>query len=294
MRWGLSLGGGSLRGAAHIGVIKVLDSYNLRPDAIAGTSAGSIVAALYASGLTGNEIENWVLTLEQKKAFDKAITPCQYPVILAKILADFLGYNPKWKHPLGLFGGEYLKEEIANYTLNRKFSDLDMQTAINAVDLDTGEEVVFTNNKVVQAQIKDISSDAYLYEAVRASIALPGIFTPYMWQGRRLIDGGVSALNPAKILKRMGIPFVIAVDISLDATESPMPDNFFEVLMRSYDLLNFRKNYEELRLYADYTVKAGLKGVNLKEFSMIEDCISFGEKAMESALSRLGLSILRN
>ena len=292
MRFGLALGGGSLRGAAHIGVIKVLDKEGLKPAAIAGTSAGSIVAALYASGMSGKEIENWVLGLSPKKVFDRAISICQYPAIITKIIVDMIGFNPTCRLPLGLFAGQFLASEIALYTINRKLSSLEMKTAINAVDLDTGEEVVFTNASLLQTQ-KDIVTDAYLWEAVRASISLPGIFTPFNWQDRRLVDGGIAALNPAKILKRMGIPFVLAIDVSLDASTSPLPDNFLEVLLRSYDIANYRKNKEELHLYADYTVLAGLSGVNLKEFSKIKECITYGEKAMESALKKLGLAIFK-
>ena len=113
MRWGLSLGGGSLRGAAHIGVLKVLDSEGLRPVAIAGTSAGAIVGALYAAGLTGQEIENLVLKLNKRTVFDKALKPCQYPAVLGKVLLDLLGFNPSWKLPLGLFLGANLSKEIA-------------------------------------------------------------------------------------------------------------------------------------------------------------------------------------
>ncbi|HOJ46303.1 MAG TPA: patatin-like phospholipase family protein, partial [Bacillota bacterium] len=145
MRWGLSLSGGSLRGAAHIGAIKVLDRYGLRPSAIAGTSAGSIVAALYASGLTGEQMEAFALSLDPKKVFDKAIKAWQYPLVLAKIIGDFAGFNPKIKAPDGLFKGDYIAEEIAKRTGGKRFSDLQMTTIINAVDLDTGDEVVFTN-----------------------------------------------------------------------------------------------------------------------------------------------------
>ena len=292
MRWGLSLGGGSLRGAAHIGAIKVLDRNGLKPLAIAGTSAGAIVAALYASGLSGIEMENWALALTRVKVFDKAISACQYPLVLSKIVADVAGLNPSWHLPLGLFRGEFIAKQISLYTLNRRFSDLEIKTAINAVDLDTAEEVVFTNAKVAQTK-KDCTTDAYLWEAVRASISLPGIFTPFVWQNRRLVDGGLAALNPAKIVKRMGLPFVLAIDVSLDATASASPDNFFEVLLRSYDIANYRKNKEELRLFADYTVEAGYLGVNLKEFSKIKDCIAYGEKTMENALKQLGISTLK-
>jgi len=292
MRWGLSLGGGSLRGAAHIGVLKVLDSEGLRPVAIAGTSAGAIVGALYAAGLTGQEIENLVLTLNKRTVFDKALKPCQYPAVLGKVLLDLLGFNPSWKLPLGLFLGDNLAKEVALYTQNYRLSDLSMKTAINAVDLDTGEEIIFTNAKM-KNEDNTIYVDGFLWEAVRASISLPGIFTPYKWQNRRLVDGGVSALNPAKILRRMGLPFVIAIDVSLEATDSPAPDNFVEVLLRSFDLLGYRKNKEELRLYADLTVEAGYKGVGLKEFTKIEECIAFGEKAMRDALKKTGISILR-
>lgn len=148
MRWGLSLSGGSLRGAAHIGAIKVLDRYGLRPSAIAGTSAGSIVAALYASGLTGEQMEAFALSLDPKKVFDKAIKAWQYPLVLAKIIGDFAGFNPKIKAPDGLFKGDYIAEEIAKRTGGKRFSDLQMTTIINAVDLDTGDEVVFTNGEI--------------------------------------------------------------------------------------------------------------------------------------------------
>jgi NTE family protein len=294
MRWGLSLSGGSLRGAAHIGAIKVLDRYGLRPSAIAGTSAGSIVAALYASGLTGEQMEAFALSLDPKKVFDKAIKAWQYPLVLAKIIGDFAGFNPKIKAPDGLFKGDYIAEEIAKRTGGKRFSDLQMTTIINAVDLDTGDEVVFTNGEINLLRIQDYSTDGHLWEAVRASISLPGIFVPFKWRGRRLIDGGIASVNPARLLKRLGLPMVVAVDVSVDIDNSPLPDNFLEVLMRSYDLLNYRKNREELRLYADKVVKAGVRGVGLKEFSRLKEVIDYGETAMEKALKQVGVGFLRS
>ncbi len=87
---------------------------------------------------------------------------------------------------------------------------------------------------------------------------------------------------------------VVAVDVSVDIDNSPLPDNFLEVLMRSYDLLNYRKNREELRLYADKVVKAGVRGVGLKEFSRLKEVIDYGETAMEKALKQVGVGFLRS
>ncbi|MDD2431245.1 MAG: patatin-like phospholipase family protein [Firmicutes bacterium] len=294
MRWGLSLSGGSLRGAAHIGAIKALDRHGLRPDAIGGTSAGAIVAALYASGLTGEEMESFALSIDPKKVFDRAISPFKYPLALAKIIGDFVGLDPNIKIAPGLFKGDFIAKQIRLYTMEKKFSDLEIKTVINAVDLDSGDEVVFTNGQIMLQRIQDFTTDSYLWEAVRASISLPGVFVPFNFQGRRLVDGGVAALNPVKLLKKLGLPFVVAIDVSVDVTNTPEPDNFLEVLMRSYDLLNYRKNREELRLYADRVVKAGVKGVNLKEFSKLKSVIDYGEMVMENVLKKTGTPLFRN
>jgi len=179
---GLALSGGGARGLAHIGVLKVLEQEGVPIDCLAGTSMGGLIAAGYAAGLSPDFMEQEALHLGSPRR------------LLA--LADLS--LPR----RGLFEGQKVREYLTRHLGDRTFDDLRLPLALVAVDLHTGREVYLTQGQVV--------------DAVRATIALPGVFTPVEQDGQLLVDGGLLDNLPADAARRIGADAVVAVDVSSD------------------------------------------------------------------------------
>ncbi len=172
----LVLGGGAARGFAHIGVIKALEAQGIVPDMIVGTSAGSVVAAFYAGGNNGFQLQKLALEME-----DGAVTDWVIP-------------------DRGFIRGEALQNFVNKALSNRTMNALPRKLAVVATDLRSGELVVLS------------SGDVGL--AVRASSSVPGVFQPVRIGNREFVDGGLVSPVPAKVARDLGADVVIAVDIS--------------------------------------------------------------------------------
>ena len=178
---GLALGGGGARGLAHIGVLKVLDREQITVDVIAGTSMGGIVGALYAAGFSGERIEAEILRLSRSR------------LELVKLIDLRLG-------AAGLLGGSRITEMLTGLLgADLTFTDLRIPFAVTGVDMLSGREVGLSEGKVV--------------EAVRATMSVPGLFTPVEIGSYLLMDGGVLNNVPVDVALKLGADAVIAVDV---------------------------------------------------------------------------------
>ncbi len=176
-RVGLALGGGSARGWAHIGVIRALEAMGIKPDVVCGTSIGSLVGGAYAAGYL-DDLEEWVRSLQWHDIVRFLDVSLEGGLIQGRKLFDFFG--------------RYLKDtHIEN--LARTYGAV-------ATDLFNGQEVWFRNGS--------------LQDAMRASIALPGLFTPVRYKGRLLVDGGLVNPVPVSLCRAMGADVIIAVDLN--------------------------------------------------------------------------------
>jgi NTE family protein len=176
-RLGLALGGGAALGWAHIGVLQVLDDNNIRPDVVTGTSIGSLVGACYVAG--------------EMEALEKIARGMNWHRMIR--LADIqVGKN-------GFLAGEPVVSMLREYLGHRKIEDLDLPFAAVAADLVSGDEVVFRNGDIV--------------DAIRASISIPGVFTPVRDGGRLLVDGGLVNTVPISVCRELGADVVIGVNI---------------------------------------------------------------------------------
>ena len=175
-RIGLALGGGAVRGAAHIGVLAALEEAGLAPAVITGTSAGALVGALYAGGLKPAEITG----LTRKLRWTRLVLPAMN----RRALLDTTRL------------GRFLDQTLGG----RTFDDLDIPFAAVATELTTGARVVMTDGPVV--------------DAVLASAAIPGVFPPVARGDQVLVDGGLVDLVPAGLARAMGADVVVAVDVS--------------------------------------------------------------------------------
>ena len=180
LKIGLALGGGSARGLAHVGVILALEAYNIPIDIIAGTSIGSVIGGLYASGATIEQLEEVALSIKKSKTL-------------------FM-IDPVFPHS-GLISGDRIEKMLNQFALKDKtFDDLSISFAAVATDVESGAKVILNQGKVI--------------DAVRASIAIPGIFTPVKYQDYYLVDGGVVDPVPVDVVQMMGADIIIAVSLA--------------------------------------------------------------------------------
>ena len=175
---GLVLGGGGARGLAHIGVLRVLEREGIAVDVVAGSSMGALIAGAWATGKTPDELEKIALQIKNKRAFIKLLNPM------------FPG--------AGLVRGMGVSNFLHSLVNGLTFDDTMIPVKIVASDLDSIEEVVFEQGKLI--------------DAIRASISIPGIFRPVMHRGRTLMDGGMASPVPIDVLVRAGVSRIIAVN----------------------------------------------------------------------------------
>ena len=251
---GLALGGGAARGFAHIGVIQVLEEAGLRPDFVAGTSAGSVVAALYASGKTGAQLQQIGESMEEA-----AITDWTLPV-----------FNS------GILRGDALARYVNQQVGGRAIENMTLPLGIVATDLYSGEMMVFQKGDTGKA--------------VRASSAVPAIFQPVKISGRSYVDGGLVSPVPVRAARRMGAQVVLAIDIT-SPPDSSGSDNTITVLLQTASIMGKSINAFELK-EADVVVRPDLRAVSSADFSSRKKAIEAGRRAMLELLPQLRAAIL--
>ena len=248
-RLGLALGGGAARGFAHVGVIQVLEEAGLKPDLVVGTSAGSVVAAFYASGKDGAQLQKAAETMEEATITD-------------------------WTVPLlgrGMMRGDGLARYVNKQTGNRRIEDFKMPLGIVATDLKTGEGILF--------QRGDVGT------AVRASSSVPSVFEPVRIGNREFVDGGLVSPVPVRYARQMGAEYVLAIDIS-SPPESGKTGDMFDILMQTFTIMGKSINTLELR-DADLVVRPALQDVGSADFKARRRSIEAGRAAMLQALPKL-------
>ena len=248
-RLGLALGGGAARGFAHVGVLQVLEEAGIRPDLVVGTSAGSFVAAMYASGKTPAQLQRMAETMDEAVFTD-------------------------WTVPLlgrGMMRGDALARYVNGQVSTRQIEDFKLPLGIVATDLQSGQGVLF--------QRGDVGT------AVRASSAVPSVFEPVRIQGREYVDGGLVSPVPVRYARQMGAELVLAVDIS-SAPEYGRTGDMFQILMQTFTIMGKSINTFELR-EAEVVVRPALGQVGSADFSARRRSIEAGRAAMQQALPRL-------
>jgi len=246
---GLALGGGAARGFAHIGVLQVLEEEGIKPDFIAGTSAGSLVAAFYASGKTGAQLTWLADAMDESQLTDWTL--------------PFAGR--------GVLRGEALGKYISSQLNGLKIEDMKMPLGIVATDLQSGEGILFRRGDVAMA--------------VRASSAVPSVFEPVRIGNRDYVDGGLVSPVPVRYVKQMGAQFIIAVDIS-SRPEDAKTSDIFKVLLQTFSIMG--KSISQLELQqAQVVIRPELPNVGSAEFSARKKSIEAGRAAMKLALPQI-------
>lgn len=248
---GLALGGGAARGFAHIGVIKALEAQGIHPDIVTGTSAGSVVAALYASGMDGFTLNKLALTMDEATIAD-------------------------WALPFGTkFGGWLKGEALQNYVnrliKNRPIEQMKLPLGIVATDLKTGERILFRRGNTGQA--------------VRASSSVPGVFQPVSIAGHDYVDGGLVEPVPVDAAREMGAEFVIAVNISADPSNQKNGGQS-GVLLQTTAIMGQSINRMALAR-ADVVIRPDLPDMGGSDFTARNRAILAGEQATAAVLANL-------
>ncbi len=254
-RLGLALGGGAARGFAHVGVIQVLEQNGIRPDVVVGTSAGSLVAALYASGQSGAELEKSALAMEEATLTD-------------------------WSLPIfgrGMLKGEALARYVRQAVDGRLLENMVLPLGVVATDLGNGQGILFRRGDTATA--------------VRASSAVPGVFEPVRIAGREYVDGGLVAPVPVRYARDMGAEVVLAVDIS-SQPENNAADGSFRALLQTFAIMGQSINRHELA-GADVVLRPALVGMGSADFSSRQRAMAAGRAAMQAALPQLKAELAR-
>lgn len=250
---GLALGSGGARGFAHLGVIKILRDEGIPIDLIAGSSMGALVASFYGAGLDVERLYKLSRVFKRKYYLDFTV--------------------PK----MGFIAGKRVKELIRIFTHGKRIEELDIPIGIVATDLVSGEKVVFKEGPVA--------------DAVRASIAIPGIFVPERLDGRLFVDGGVVDRVPVSVAKEMGADIVIAVDVSKVKMNAEVT-SIFDVIMQSIDIMQMEL-VANREVASDVMIRPNVEMYNSKAFTNIEEIIAIGEEEAKKHIDKIRQSIER-
>ena len=248
---GLALGGGAARGFAHIGVIKALESQGIVPDLIVGTSAGSVVGAMYAAGNSGFQLQKMAFDMDEAAISDWAM--------------------PLFGKSSGVLKGEALQNYVNKAVNNAPIEKLKIPFGAVAADLKDGQPILFQRGNTGMA--------------VRASSAVPGVFQPVTIGARTYVDGGLVAPVPVRFARDMGADFIIAVNISTQA-DSQATVSSLEVIMQTFSIMGQRINQFELK-DADVVILPKLGKMASNDFAGRNQAILAGEQAAFAVMPQL-------
>lgn len=254
----LALGGGAARGFAHVGVIKALEAQGISADIIVGTSAGSVVGALYAGGLNGFQIQELSMDMGVEQVLDGS---GMYKCIAEATLSI----------KRGCIKGQALQDFVNRNVRGRPMEKLHKTFAAVATNLSTGEMIVFRSGNTGMA--------------VRASSSVPVFFEPVNIGGQDYVDGGLVAPVPASVARSLGADFVIAVDIS-DRPQDRTTNGLTDILWQTFSIFGQTINRHE-HASADIVIRPITTGLPSADVSGRNKAVLEGEKAVAAILPEL-------
>ena len=247
IRIGIALGGGAAKGFAHIGVIKMLEANDLRIEVVSGTSAGSVVGALYASGMDAFQMQKTAFGLDEAQIRDVSL---------------FSG---------GVVKGQKLQDYVNQLVGNRKLERMKKPLAVVSTQLETGERTVFVRGNTGQA--------------VRASSSIPGVFEPVLIGQKHYVDGGVVSPVPVDAARQLGADFVIAVDISTKAS-GRNPGSLLGTVNQSIAIMGQKLGQQELAR-ANVVIRPLVSDIGPADFEQRNNAILEGERAALAAMPQI-------
>ena len=260
---GVALSGGGSKGIAHIGVLKILEKYNIPIDFVAGTSIGAVIGSLYCSGYTSNKLE--LLFTEDKKEWKK-LFDYTFP-----------------KH--GLIKGKRIEKFIQEELKDTKFKDLEIPLYITAFDIENKQEIYFNKGSVSKA--------------VRASISIPGMIVPVENNNRILVDGGIIDPIPTEVLKKAGADIIIAINVNERKVKKPRFEKavdkkgkkkvpgIWDIASKSFKVMAYEVyKYDLTKDEIDFIIHVPTQNKEMMKFSKKDNikAIKDGEKAAKESL----------
>lgn len=254
-RVGLVLGGGAVRGAAHIGALRALGEIGFVPDLVCGTSIGALVGAAYSAGVSMEAVSDITSDLRWKDLTRLSL-----------------------RRGLAVFDTTPLRKLVERVVGDITFEDLDVEFAAVACDVVSGKRVVLTGGSVL--------------DAVMASSALPGLFMPYEAGDALLVDGGVVDNVPVDVARSLGADYVVAIDVMPPNNVDRRPEDLRDMLLRSFEIAQ-QTMRQSGKHTADCYIAPAVAGFSMADFSVVDELERRGyEAVMESApalASDLGL-----
>ncbi len=251
MRVGLALSGGAARGIAHIGVLKYLEERKVNLCCIAGTSAGSIVGSLYCSGKTVDEMAEIASTMTWKDLVKISI-PRKGLIDSSRLL-------------------KIIKQHLGDVT----FDELELPLLVNAVDLISGKEIIMVEGPVA--------------DAVAASCAIPGIFSPVKRNKYLLVDGGLLDNLPTALMNDRNLDHIISVDVGAQSPLRKEPESIFEVLIQSFYVLRRQRDLPAKK-QTDTLIEPDLGDIAFHDTGKVDLLIKKGYEAAQEALADINLT----
>ncbi len=251
IRIGLALGGGAARGFAHIGVIKALEAQGIYPEIVVGTSAGSVVGAMYAAGNDGFALQKIAMDMDEATISDWAL--------------------PLFGKSSGVLKGDALQSYVNKSVKNVTMEKLKLKFGAVATDLSSGQPILFQRGNTGQA--------------VRASSSVPSVFQPVVIGTHSYVDGGLVAPVPVRFAREMGADFIIAVNISTQ-TDAQEAVSSLQVLLQTFAIMGQRLNDFELK-GADIVIRPSLSKMGGNDFNGRNVAIMAGEQAATAMMPQI-------
>lgn len=248
-----ALGGGGAKGFAHIGVIKVLESHGIKPKIVTGTSAGSFVGSLYASGKTPYQLQELALKLDESELRDLTLSK------------------------QGFLVGQKLQDYVNTQVNHKLMQQFPIRFAAIATALDSGQKVAFNQGNVGQA--------------VRASCSIPNVFIPATIAGKRYVDGGLVSPIPVESARDMGADLVIAVDISA-RPQAGQQANVLGLLDQTLNIMGMQGLDRELKV-ADVVIRPQVGNLSVMDLTRRHHSILEGERAAQAQIQAIEQAIAR-
>lgn len=248
----LVLGGGGVKGFAHVGVIKVLESHGIKPNIVVGTSAGSFVGALYASGMSAFKLQSVALGIQETDIRDLTLSS------------------------QGFLIGEKLQQFVNTQVGNKTIQQFPIRFAAVATDLESGEKAAFNYGNAGQA--------------VRASCSIPNVFLPARIGKRQYVDGGLVSPVPVQTARDMGADVVIAVDISARPRNGASAMGWWSLLDQSINILSQQAIRTELAR-ADVVIQPSVQHADALNLDQRHEFLLEGEKVAQKMIPKIKAAI---
>lgn len=286
----LALGGGALRGVAHLGVLQVLHEHGIYPNLVTGTSAGSLVGAFYAAGVDPYQMVELTQSLTADVLVDTDMGPLSFFLLGQRMALEMVRRSART--PSGIAAGRRLEAWIREHLPVPQLDQLSLPFAAVAVDIRSGERVIMTSRRLLPAQrppgtVFLTEEDTDVAAAVRASSSIPWFYMPKRLAGRILVDGAVCEPVPAPTARLLGARKVVAVDISPTTEEPDEVQGLTRILGRVLGIGEGVMTRLQLERDADLVIHPVLRDGPMTDASLIPEYLHAGRVAAMAALPAL-------